>query len=122
MPGTTRSVWIAAKAVSSPVTPIAALSNGTSFSSFACGAWSVAMQSIVPSRRPSISAWRSASVRSGGFILNRIASRLRTSSSVMQRWCGVASQLIFTPAARAARTASTDSAAERCWTWMRASS
>ena len=32
--------------------PIGASSNGTSFSSRACGAWSVAMQSIVPSRRP----------------------------------------------------------------------
>ena len=30
--------------------------------------------------------------------------------------------LICTPAALAARTTSTDSAAERCWTWMRASS
>ena len=115
-------MWIAAKAVSRPVTPIAALSKGTSFSSLACGAWSVAMQSIVPSRSPSISAWRSASERSGGFILKRIGSRLRTSSSVRQRWCGVASQLIRTPAALAARTASTDSAAERCWTWIRPSS
>ena len=64
-------MWSAAKAVSRPVTPIAACSKGTSFSSASCGAWSVAMQSIVPSRRPSISAWRSASVRSGGFILKR---------------------------------------------------
>ena len=32
-----------------PVVPIGASSNGTSFSSRACGAWSVAMQSIVPS-------------------------------------------------------------------------
>ena len=58
----------AANDVSSPVVPIGASSNGTSFSSRACGAWSVAMQSIVPSRRPSISACRSDSVRSGGFI------------------------------------------------------
>ena len=58
-PGRTSSVCRAAKAVSSPVTPIAACSKGTSFSSAACGAWSVAMHSIVPSRRPSISAWRS---------------------------------------------------------------
>ena len=54
-------MWSAAKAVSRPVTPIAACSKGTSFSSGWCGAWSVAMHSIVPSRRPSISAWRSAS-------------------------------------------------------------
>ncbi len=79
------------------------------------------MQSIVPERRPSISAWRSASARSGGFILKR-ASRLRTASSVSVRWCGVASQVIWTPAALAASTAATDSTAERCWTWIRASS
>ena len=112
----------AAKAVSRPVTPIAACSKGTSFSSAWCGAWSVAMHSMVPSRSASISAWRSASQRSGGFILKRRGSRLRTSSSVRQRWCGLASALICTPAALAARTASTDSAAERCWTWIRASS
>ena len=41
----------------------------------------MATQSIVPERSPSISAWRSSSERSGGFILKR-ASRLRTSSSV----------------------------------------
>ena len=40
----------AGKAVSSPITPFGAASNGTSFSPGACGAWSVAMQSIVPSR------------------------------------------------------------------------
>ena len=73
-PGTTSSVWTAANAVSSPVVPIGASSHGTSFSSRACGAWSVAMQSIVPSRRPSISAWRSASPRSGGFIFSRVSS------------------------------------------------
>ena len=54
--------------------PSAPPRTGTSFSSRACGAWSVAMQSIVPSRRPSISAWRSASVRSGGFIFSRVSS------------------------------------------------
>ena len=56
----TSSVCSAAKAVSRPVTPIAACSKGTSFSSAWCGAWSVAMHSIVPSRSASISAWRSA--------------------------------------------------------------
>ena len=35
----------------------------------AWGAWSVAMQSTVPSRRASMTAWRSASARRGGFIL-----------------------------------------------------
>ena len=76
-PGRTSSVWTAANAVSSPVVPIGASSHGTSFSSRACGAWSVAMQSIVPSRRPSISAWRSASPRSGGFIFSRVSSARR---------------------------------------------
>ena len=64
---------------------MAACSKGTSFSSEAWGAWSVATQSIVPSRSPSISDWRSSSVRRGGFILKR-ESRLRTSSSVRSRW------------------------------------
>ncbi len=83
-PGSTSSVCRTANAVSRPVTPIAACSKGTSFSSGACGAWSVATQSMVPSRSPSISAWRSSSVRSGGFILKR-ESRLRTASSVSVR-------------------------------------
>ena len=51
-----------------------AAGNGTSFSAGWCGAWSVAMQSIVPSRRPSISAWRCGSAASGGLILKRAAS------------------------------------------------
>ncbi len=37
-PGSTSSVWSAAKAVSRPVVPIGACSKGTSFSSRACGA------------------------------------------------------------------------------------
>jgi len=37
-PGSTRPVWMAANAVSSPVTPLGACSNGCSFSSAACGA------------------------------------------------------------------------------------
>ena len=72
-----------------------------------------------PSRSPSISAWRSSSERSGGFILKR-ASRLRTASSVSARWCGVTSQVTGTPACLRRPTASTDSRAERCWTWIRA--
>ena len=39
-----------------PVTPIGASSKGCSFSSRACGAWSVATQSIAPDRSASISA------------------------------------------------------------------
>ncbi len=81
-----------ANAVSSPVTPIGASSNGCSFSSRECGAWSVATQSIAPERRPAIRAWRSLSARSGGFIFLCVSS-VRTASSVSSRWCGVASQV-----------------------------
>ena len=48
-PGSTRCVWSAANAVSRPVTPNGASSNGTSFSWRACGAWSVATHVIAPS-------------------------------------------------------------------------
>ena len=102
--------------------PIGACSNGTSFSSRACGAWSVAMQSIVPSRKPAISACRSSSSRSGGFIFSRVSSRSRMASRVSVRWCGEASAVIRTPRALASATAATDSRAERCCTWMRPSS
>ncbi len=43
-------------AVSSPSMPGAAHSNSTSFSTGECGAWSVAIASIVPSASASISA------------------------------------------------------------------
>ena len=102
--------------------PIGASSKGTSFSSRACGAWSVAMQSIVPSFRPAISAWRSASERSGGFIFSRVSRRSSNAVSMSVRWCGLTSQVIFTPRALASATASTDSRALRCWMWMRPSS
>ena len=69
-PGNTSHVCSAANAVSSPVTPIGAISNGCSFSSRACGAWSVATQSMVPSARARRSSVTSASVRSGGLTLN----------------------------------------------------
>ena len=48
----------AAKDVSNPVKPFAAQQNSTSFSSYACGAWSVIMASIVPSCKASNNAWR----------------------------------------------------------------
>ncbi len=55
-PGSTSPCTSAGKAVSSPITPLGAAGNGTSFSAGWCGAWSVAMQSIVPSSKPSMSA------------------------------------------------------------------
>ena len=56
-------------AVSSPIMPFAASVKVQILSVSACGAWSVPMASIVPSARPSISAKRSSSLRSGGAIL-----------------------------------------------------
>ena len=80
-----------------------------------CGAWSLAMQSTVPSARPSTSAARSRSERSGGFILVWVEKPLfATSSSVRIRWCGATSQVTRRPRDRAqphqveARARSTD--------------
>ncbi len=56
-------------AVSRPVMPNAAAAHSQSLSSRACGAWSVATMSIVPSARPSRTASTSAAVRSGGLTL-----------------------------------------------------
>src|SRR5664280_39830 len=120
-PGSTSPVYRAANAVSSPVLPIGACSKGTSFSSRACGAWSLATQSSVPLRRPSISAWRSASVLSGGCIFMRV-SIPRTSCSVSIRWCGETSALSLQPRAFPCSTASTEAAQLRCWKCTRASS
>ena len=102
MPGTTSSVWSTGKAVSSPVVPMGASSNGTSFSSRACGAWSVATQSMVPSHSAAIRAVRSASVRSGGFIFSAVSSPSSRALSVRVRWWGVTSALMRTPPAFAA--------------------
>ena len=113
-PVRTRYVLSAANAVSSPVTPNGASSNGTSFSCRACGAWSVATQSIVPSSRPSTSARAvvlGAQRRVHLHVRRRACARARRCA---QRWCGLASALTATPLARARRTASTDSRAERC--------
>ena len=57
-------------ACSSPSMPGRACAHSLSLSSTACGAWSVATASIVPSAKPSRTASTSASVRSGGFTLN----------------------------------------------------
>ena len=77
-------MYSAANAVSSPITPNGADSNGTSFSSGLCGAWSVAIAGSSRRARASISAARSCSLRSGGFIF-RFGSSVRIASSVRQR-------------------------------------
>ncbi len=88
-----------ATAVSRPTMPNAAWSYSTFLSSTVWGAWSVAMQSMVPSRSPSTTAWRSASDRSGGFILVEVSYSVSlTAWSVSSRWWGVASAVTRTPA------------------------
>ena len=96
--------------------PTGASSNGRSFASAGCGAWSVAITSIVPSARPALIAARSASVRSGGFTLNT-GSKLAQHASVSVKWCGQASALTRRPWAFAARTISTAPAVDTCWKW-----
>ena len=51
------------------------LGEGALFFFLAVGAWSVAMMSMVPSLMPSMSSYRSARVRSGGFIFARVPFR-----------------------------------------------
>ncbi len=53
--------------------PFIAASNSRSFSTAECGAWSVAMASIVPSASPSRTAFTSSRERSGGFILKSVS-------------------------------------------------
>src|SRR5256712_3993141 len=102
-PGRTSRSSTTATAASSPTTPKAARSNSPSFSESACGAWSVAMQSTVPSASASISASTSRLVRSGGAIFV-FGSQVLTASSVSTRWCGVTSAVTRTPRAFASRT------------------
>ena len=112
-PGSTSSVSASASEVSSPSIPAGASSNGRSFCSTGCGAWSVAMASMVPSARPRLIAATSASVRSGGCTLNT-GSKLAQHSSVRVKWCGAASAVIASPRAFAARTSSTAPAVDTC--------
>ena len=58
---------------SRPIMPGDASANSQSFSSGECGAWSVAMQSMVPSASASRSASTSSSSRSGGFTLQAVS-------------------------------------------------
>jgi hypothetical protein len=84
IPGSTKSLYTRRSAVSRPTTPKGARSNSLSFSAGVWGAWSVAMQSSVPSTRPSTIAWRSPSQRSGGFIL-ALALNFAAASAVNNR-------------------------------------
>ena len=58
---------------SRPIIPGAASASSQSFSSGECGAWSVAMQSIVPSASAARSASTSSVSRSGGFTLHAVS-------------------------------------------------
>src|SRR5690606_16120164 len=69
VPPSTSWVNASASAYSSPSIPGGAWSKGRSFSSGGCGAWSVAIASIVPSARPAEIAATSSSERSGGCTL-----------------------------------------------------
>src|SRR5207245_4373665 len=113
-PGPTRRSRHRLTAVSRPTTPNAASSYSTFLSSTVCGAWSVAMASIVPSRSASTTARRSASQRSGGFIfVDASYPESFTAWSVRRRWCGVASAVTRTPRAFPRRTASAPAAVLR---------
>ena len=63
----TSAVYAAANDISIPMEPFGACRK-SAFSSGVCGAWSVAITSIVPSFTASIIARRSFSLRSGGFM------------------------------------------------------
>ena len=73
LPLLTSMLLLMQKAVSNPLMPLAAMWNSQRFSSSWCGAWSVAITSIVPSQRPSMQACLSASSRSGGFTRQRLS-------------------------------------------------
>src|SRR2546421_1954615 len=122
-PGLTSRSSSSVTAVSSPTTPLAAWSNSPSFSLTACGAWSVATQSIVPSASASISASVSRLLRRGGGLLI-FAAPQRPAAPVSSRWWGVTSAVTRTPRAFASRTSRTAPAVERCamWTWAPVSS
>ncbi|CCY19462.1 unknown [Bifidobacterium adolescentis CAG:119] len=71
-PPSTSTLWQTPYAHSSPMMPLGASRKPSSFSSMVWGAWSVANKSTVPSATAAMVAWRSASERSGGFILAKV--------------------------------------------------
>ncbi len=118
-PGRTSASAYSASAVSSPMIPKGADSKSSAFSSGACGAWSVASTVIVPSTTPATTASTSSALRNGGFIFASVLNPSHA-SSVSSRWWGEASAVMSSPwTSRAARTISTDPAADRCCTWYR---
>ena len=72
IPRPTSAVLSTAKAHSNPTTPMALPASPRAFSAAVWGAWSVANKSTVPSATAAMVAWRSASERSGGFILAKV--------------------------------------------------
>ena len=78
MPGSTSSVYSTGKAHSNPTMPLR-LRSPLDFSSALWGAWSVAMQSMVPSSSPFDQSIPVRGGADGGFILNRPSS-IRSSS------------------------------------------
>src|SRR3989454_2102503 len=87
---------VSGSAVSSPTIPFGAAANCCCLSCTACGAWSVAITSIVPSRNPSLIACTSCQVRSGGVLLAWVVEP-RTASSANEKWCGQTSALTPVP-------------------------
>ena len=79
-PFKTSSVYREANAVSKPLIPKGAKSNYFSFSWSECGAWSVAIKSIVPSIRPFIKDFLSLSALIGGLHLKFVSKVTKLSS------------------------------------------
>ena len=116
------------KAVSKTLIPLAASANVHAFSLSACGAWSVPITSIVPSATAATSASTSSPDRSGGFTFVSVSYAASptasgtspcnpyTHSSVIVRWCGVASALTATPRSFPRRTYSTAARVLTCGT------
>ena len=83
------------------------------FSSGVCGAWSVAIMSIVPSISASHSGWLWRASRTGGFT-RRMPPRRSMSAVLSSRYCGQVSTVTSTPRALAARSRNSESAALWC--------
>ena len=81
--GLDQPVRMTARAVSRPIVPGGAWSNSRSFSSGACGAWSVATASIVPAARAS--AARPDARRAEGRVDLQVRVVVDTRSSSMKR-------------------------------------